>query len=88
MHLCRFLRWKTGYGELYRTEAELAELLGRNEVPFRCLKTQQPWGPDDVAARPEQCAPGRRCYERSPSLDRLAGAVAGLSADSAKDDLA
>jgi hypothetical protein len=71
MHLCRFLRWKTGYGQLYSTEAELADILARNEVPFSCLKTQQTWGPDDAAALPEQCAPPRRCYEPSPERDRL-----------------
>ncbi len=71
MHLCRFLRWKTGYGELYRDVDELAAILARNEVPFACLRTQQPWGPDESAALPEQCAPGRPCYEESPVLAQL-----------------
>ncbi len=81
MHLCRFLRWKTGYGELFTDERELAEILGRNEVPLRCLRTQQPWGPDDGAAWPEQCAPGRGCYEESPALTRLRA----VSADDAPE---
>ena len=83
MHLCRFLRWKTGYGDLYSTEDELLQILGRNEVPFACLKTQQAWGPDDAAALPEQCAPGRRCFEPSPALERIR-AVA--SADKTPED--
>ena len=87
MYLCRFLRWKTGYGELFGTEAELVEILARNEVPFRCLQTQNAWGPDDAAARPEQCAPGRRCYERSPALDRLTVAVVSSARDALDDDL-
>lgn len=50
MKLCRFLRWK-GVHDV-RTEQELRAAFARNEVPYSCLKTCQPWGPDEALAAP------------------------------------
>lgn len=64
--LCRFLRWKGFYGRDWDGAAGLAEQLGRNEVQFSCLKTCQPWGPDDSPVAPEACDPLRACFTPSP----------------------
>lgn len=69
MHLCRKLRWKSYYGTEHLAEADLAELLDRSEVPFSCLHTARPWGPDDQPATPDLCSPERGCYQRSPRLE-------------------
>lgn len=66
MALCRFMRWKSFYGQDWNSEAELLEVLNRNEVPYYCLQTSQPWGPDDDAAVPERCGRHRTCFEPSP----------------------
>lgn len=60
MDVCSFLRWK-GYSEDCSAE-ELAYIFGRNSVPYRCLRTCQPWGLDDGPAEPESCVPGRKCF--------------------------
>lgn len=68
MQLCRSLRWKSWYGTDAFTEADLADLFRSNEVPYSCLQTCQPWGPDDAPAVPEQCDSSRRCFRPSPKL--------------------
>lgn len=73
MTLCRWLRWKTLYGRETLTEAELSELVARNDVPYSCLKTCEAWGPDGDVAAPEACGGDRACFERSR---RLIGPVA------------
>lgn len=64
--LCRFLRWKGFYGRDWVGAEGLLEQLTRNEVPFTCLMTCQPWGPDDQAVAPEACGPDRLCHDPSP----------------------
>jgi hypothetical protein len=66
MKLCRFLRWK-GVHDV-RTEQELIAAFARNEVPYSCLKTCQPWGPDEALAVPEDCDISRECFELSPRV--------------------
>ena len=66
MTLCRFLRWKAWYGARWDTPEALAADLARDDVPFSCLHTCRPWGPDEDAAVPERCAPGRACFVPSP----------------------
>ena len=34
----------------------------KNEVPYSCLKTCQPWGPDDDVVAPEACVEQRGCF--------------------------
>jgi hypothetical protein len=63
--ICQFLRWKG-----YDREASIAErqfAFTRNQVPYTCLRTCQPWGPDDEPAVPEGCDAGRRCFA-TPAL--------------------
>ncbi len=62
MTLCRYLRWKTFYGARWDTLEELAADLSREDVPFTCLHTCRPWGPDGELTAPEGCAPGRGCF--------------------------
>lgn len=66
MELCRYLRWKSFYGQDWENEAHLMAVLQRNEVPYHCLQTCRPWGPDDQAALPEGCGSHRECFEASP----------------------
>ena len=64
MQVCRFLRWK----DPAREGADLEEVVAsfaRNRVPFGCLRTCQPWGPDDELAAPECCNDARGCYQAS-----------------------
>lgn len=70
IHLCRSLRWKSLHLQPTWTEAELAEVFAHNEVPYSCLRTAQPWGPDDAACAPERCTPDRGCFAPSPRLVR------------------
>ena len=60
MELCRYLRWK-GYDDDLEPE-EVARAAYMNTVPYRCLRTCQPWGVDDDLAAPENCVPGRACF--------------------------
>ena len=69
-HLCRSLRWKSWYSAPSFTEEELAAQVAANEVPWSCLQTAQPWGPDDEACTPEGCGPDRPCFRPSPKLVR------------------
>ncbi len=70
MELCRWMRWKTFYGQLWQTRAELAAIFATNDVPYQCLKTCQAWGPDDEVASPECCGSHRVCFEPSAKLPR------------------
>ena len=65
MQLCRFLRWKGCFDRPLGTEAALREVLQLNDVPYECLHTCRPWGPDDDVAALERCQPERSCFERS-----------------------
>jgi hypothetical protein len=46
MDLCKFLRWK-GRTSAQRVDAELLAVFEANAVPYSCLRTCHPWGPDD-----------------------------------------
>lgn len=60
--ICRYLRFKGWYGKDWIGEEGLSEVLARNETQYSCLKTCQPWGPDDRIAVPEGCVAGRGCF--------------------------
>ncbi|MFN7972935.1 MAG: hypothetical protein U0166_11390 [Acidobacteriota bacterium] len=66
MSVCQCLRWKGYHRALQPEEIELA--FQRNHVPYTCLHTGQPWGPDGDVAAPEACASGRDCFEASETL--------------------
>lgn len=68
MQLCRHLRWKT-FSRAAADPQEIRASLLRNQVPFSCLRTCQPWGPDDDLAAPELCGSGRECFEQDPFGD-------------------
>ncbi|MCA9489650.1 MAG: hypothetical protein KC621_06990 [Myxococcales bacterium] len=77
MRLCRYLRWKTYYGARWDTPEQLAEDLARGDVPFSCLRTCLPWGPDEGPAVPEGCQPDRACFvpsAKEPLPDRASNA--------------
>lgn len=63
--LCRFLRWKNFYARDWRGPEGLAAELTTSDATFSCLRTCQPWGPDDGVAAPETCGSRRMCFERS-----------------------
>jgi hypothetical protein len=65
MELCRYLRWKT-FSRDSGDPAEVRESLLRGQVQLSCLKTCQPWGPDDDVASPEGCTGQRSCFVRDP----------------------
>ena len=65
MRLCAHLRWKSFYGARWATRAEMSAAMTRDDTPYSCLHTCQPWGPDDDAAAPERCQPDRSCFEVS-----------------------
>ncbi len=58
--ICALLRWKGHHGEAELGERRFA--FARNQVPYTCLKTCQPFGPDDGPAVPEGCDDSRACY--------------------------
>ena len=62
MTLCRYLRWKSFYGQDWQSEAHVAAVLEQNEVPYHCLLTCRPWGPDDEEVTPENCRTTRACF--------------------------
>ena len=68
MKLCRSMRWKGWYAQRIWPAAEWAEAASANEVPWTCVQTGEAWGPDDSLACPEDCQPGRGCFERSERL--------------------
>ena len=62
--VCQMLRWKG-----HSADAEPGErrfTFARNQVPYTCLRTCQPWGPDDEPAVPEGCDDARPCFEAPP----------------------
>lgn len=65
LRLCAMLRWKTYYGSRWDTREAMLDDLLRGDVPYSCLRTCQPFGPDDDAAVPERCQPGRGCFRQS-----------------------
>jgi len=64
--LCAHLRWKSYYGAEHLDARALLALAQRGDVPFHCLQTCRPWGPDDGPAAPEACSDRRRCWVPSP----------------------
>ena len=66
MILCRYLRWKAYYGGRWADAESLRAALAGTDAPFSCLKTCQPWGPDDDTATPERCTSERECFRPSP----------------------
>lgn len=70
MELCRSLRWKSFYGQPSFSAEELLALFSRNEVPYSCLGTCEPWGQDGAPVAPERCQPDRACFRPSPRLRR------------------
>ncbi|MEZ4319210.1 MAG: hypothetical protein R3F61_16970 [Myxococcota bacterium] len=66
MRLCRYLRWKSWYTASFPDDASIRAAFELNDAQYSCLKTCQPWGPDDHASVPENCQPGRGCFVLSP----------------------
>jgi hypothetical protein len=60
-NVCRHLRWKS-FRE-WTSERDLEHAFARNQVPYTCLHTGQPWGPNDEPAAPERCTDERECFE-------------------------
>ena len=60
--LCRHLRWKWRHATRWPTLESLLDHLSGNAVPYTCLLTTHPWGPDDGPATPETCGPHRPCF--------------------------
>ncbi|MBA3546584.1 MAG: hypothetical protein H0T76_08885 [Nannocystis sp.] len=58
--ICQLLRWKGFDREASPGEQRFA--FARNQVPYTCLRTCQPWGPDDEPAVPEGCDEARPCF--------------------------
>lgn len=70
MELCQSLRWKSLYGLTSISVEELVALVVANDVPYGCLLSCEPWGPDGDPATPETCQPGRSCFRPSSRLRR------------------
>lgn len=66
MRLCRSLRWKGFYGATFPDRASVERALTSADAPFSCVRTCQPWGPDEQPSWPEACQPGRGCFRPSP----------------------
>ncbi|MBI4481374.1 MAG: hypothetical protein HY652_00650 [Acidobacteria bacterium] len=58
--VCRCLRWK---GMFIDAEPD-PTVPPCNDRLFWCMHTQTCLGPDGQVAEPEQCKPGRGCYDR------------------------
>ena len=71
MDLCEHLRWKGWYGQVWATADDLRVMFERNDVPYDCTRTCQPWGPDEDVAAPEACTRERVCFQRSSRLPVL-----------------
>jgi hypothetical protein len=65
MRLCASLRWKSFYGARWDSREQMVADLVRGDAPYTCLRTCQAFGPDDDAAVPERCQPGRACFSGS-----------------------
>jgi hypothetical protein len=59
---CRMLRWKDLYARNAPDDVLLAQAVEKDDVQYSCLRTCQPWGPDDSPATPESCGPHRTCW--------------------------
>jgi len=66
--LCKHLRWKS-HSRDSGNPAAILESLQRQSVPFSCLHTCQPFGPDDDLVAPELCCRERRCFVQSRLVD-------------------
>ena len=73
MSLCRWLRWKSFYAAEDFTDDELRDIFARNEVPYTCLRNDQPFGDDGDVCAPEACTRERACFEMSGKLIRRVG---------------
>lgn len=62
MDVCRHLRWKGRHGRDHVSPEDLQAVHQRNHLPYSCLLTSQPWGPDETPAVPEACTPARPCF--------------------------
>ena len=67
-HLCRRLRWKGRHGADAVSPEWVEAAYARNEVPWTCLSTGQPWGPDESVVDPHGCNPSRGCFIPDPAL--------------------
>ena len=70
MKLCDRLRWKGFYTRDWTSTDDLARRLAASDVPFTCLMTAEPWGPDDGPCAPERCTDARACFVESPITRR------------------
>ncbi len=68
IQLCRRLRWKGRHGTDAVTPEWVAEAYARNEVPWTCLSTAHPWGPDEAPVDPYRCTSARACFAPDPAL--------------------
>lgn len=69
MSLCRHLRWKSDArtsGDPLQVYASLA----RSQVPFSCLRTSRPWGPDEDVVGPDCCDCSRPCFVAASEVGR------------------
>ena len=62
MELCKCLRWK-GYREQRQNPEEVKAAFRRNAVPYSCMFSFKPWGPDGDVVAPEWCNAKRSCYQ-------------------------
>ena len=59
--ICRKLRTKHAFGTLEGLAFDWRE--GRSSTAaYWCLRTMEPWGPDDRPAEPLACREGRCCH--------------------------
>lgn len=73
MTMCRWLRWKGVHARDWQRPDDLQATLERWDVPFSCLRTTEPCGPDGDLVEPESCGAHRTCFEA------LAGPATKLS---------
>lgn len=71
MSPCRWLRWKGAHARDWQRPEDLQAALERWDVPFSCLRTTEPCGPDGGLAEPEACGAGRSCFEALAGADPL-----------------
>ncbi len=59
--VCRALRTKTSFG--VHAEDALWKLGRSTTAAYWCLRTMEPYGPDDSFCHPHECGADRSCYE-------------------------
>jgi hypothetical protein len=60
--VCRMLRTKMAFGTIEGMKHDWRE--GRSmSASYWCLRTMEPWGPDDHIAEAGACRSGRACFE-------------------------